>query len=604
MVDMAALTKLHASPITATRVKARRRAETRLKIYGITAIFLAALALVTLLSSVFYKAAGALTESYINLPVTLSAEEIPVDDPGSANFGGLTKDVMKEVFPFVTSRRDRRDLYGLVSSGASFELQNKVKADPNLIGGVITFPFLLSDDADLYLKGFFGTLTSEDTDGALSISGNVTEVGEEVQLFSTANDFVAEVAVVKELLLIEAARVRADAERQERGRAVFTERAQAASTDEQREKLIAGATGYATQRDALNARADDLEDRALRPGGEEPLSSETPSLLLEVNGGWIDATRVSATGLVGEVVVPLFSDADAAPGEWVLHVMETPENARKVNDKQVIWLETLRSNEATETTFNWRFFTAGDSREAELAGVWGAIVGTFFTMLVTFFLAFPLGVSAAIYLEEFAPKNRFTDFVEVNINNLAAVPSIVFGLLGLAIFVTGVEFEVWGREIVIGGFAPRSAPIAGGMVLALMTLPTIIIASRAAIRAVPPSIRDAALGVGASKLQCTFHHVLPLAMPGILTGSIIGMAQALGETAPLIMIGMVAFIVDIPQGITDSATVLPVQIFRWSDFPERAFEAKTALAIVVLLGFLVIMNILAIILRKRFERRW
>jgi len=212
-------------------------------------------------------------------------------------------------------------------------------------------------------------------------------------------------------------------------------------------------------------------------------------------------------------------------------------------------------------------------------------------MLVTFSLAFPLGVMAAIYLEEFAPKNRFTDFVEVNINNLAAVPSIVFGLLGLAVF--------------LGFFGvPRSSPLAGGIVLALMTLPTIIIAARASIRAVPPSIRDAALGLGASRLQTAFHHVLPLAMPGILTGTIIGMAQALGETAPLIMIGMVAFIVDIPTGITDSATVLPVQVFRWSDFPERAFEARTAAAICVLLVFLIVMNAIAVFLRKRFERRW
>ncbi|MEM6745454.1 MAG: ABC transporter permease subunit, partial [Pseudomonadota bacterium] len=200
----------------------------------------------------------------------------------------------------------------------------------------------------------------------------------------------------------------------------------------------------------------------------------------------------------------------------------------------------------------------------------------------------------------FAPKNRLTDFIEVNINNLAAVPSIVFGLLGLSVFVAGVE--VFGVQI--GGFMPRSAPIAGGAVLALMTLPTIIIASRAAIRAVPPSIRDAALGLGASKLQTSFHHVLPLAMPGILTGTIIGMAAALGETAPLIMIGMVAFIVDIPGGVTDSATVLPVQVFRWADFPERGFEARTAAAICVLLAFLVVMNALAIFLRRRFERRW
>jgi phosphate transport system permease protein len=218
-------------------------------------------------------------------------------------------------------------------------------------------------------------------------------------------------------------------------------------------------------------------------------------------------------------------------------------------------------------------------------------VGSFWTMLVTILLAFPIGVMAAIYLEEFAKKNLMNTFIEVNINNLAAVPSIVYGLLGLAVF--------------LGFFGvPRSAPLAGGIVLAVMTLPTIIIASRAAMAAVPPSIRDAALGIGASKLQTAFHHVLPLSMPGILTGTIIGMARALGETAPLIMIGMVAFIVDIPTGVTDSATVLPVQIYRWSDFPERAFEARTSAAILVLLVFLVLMNGLAVFLRKRFERRW
>lgn len=268
-----------------------------------------------------------------------------------------------------------------------------------------------------------------------------------------------------------------------------------------------------------------------------------------------------------------------------------PESARKFSDDQIVWIEELRNQGAVEQVFNWRFFTASDSRDAERAGIWGAAVGSFWTMLVTFLLAFPIGTLAAIYLEEFAPRNRFTDFVEVNINNLAAVPSIVFGLLGLAVF--------------LGFFGvPRSAPIAGGIVLALMTLPTIIIASRAAIRAVPPSIRDAALGLGASNLQTAFHHVLPLAMPGILTGTIIGMAQALGETAPLILIGMVAFIVDVPTSVTDPATVLPVQVFRWSDFPERAFEARTAAAICVLLAFLVLMNAFAVFLRKRFERRW
>jgi phosphate transport system permease protein len=241
--------------------------------------------------------------------------------------------------------------------------------------------------------------------------------------------------------------------------------------------------------------------------------------------------------------------------------------------------------------WNTRFFTSGDSRDPELAGIWGALVGSFLTLVVTLAIVFPLGVSAAVYLEEFAPRNRWTDLIEVNINNLAAVPSIVFGLLGLAVF--------------LGAFGlPRSAPLVGGMTLALMTLPTIIISGRVAIQAVPPSIREAARGLGASPLQVVGHHLLPLAMPGILTGTIIGMARALGETAPLLMIGMVAFIVDVPHGFSDAATALPVQIFLWADSPERAYQQKTAGAIIVLLGFLVMMNATAIALRRRFERRW
>ena len=251
----------------------------------------------------------------------------------------------------------------------------------------------------------------------------------------------------------------------------------------------------------------------------------------------------------------------------------------------------MEQSDQIETRFNISFFTDGNSREPEQAGIWGAVVGSFLTLVITLLLSFPIGVLAAVYLEEFAPKNRWTDLIEVNINNLAAVPSIVFGLLGLAVFLNFFEL-------------PRSAPLVGGMVLALMTLPTIIIASRAALKAVPPSIREAALGMGASKLQVMTHHVLPLAMPGILTGTIIGMAQALGETAPLLMIGMVAFVVDIPGGFTDPASVLPVQIFMWADLPERAFVAKTSAAIMVLLGFLILMNALAVLLRKRFERRW
>ena len=270
---------------------------------------------------------------------------------------------------------------------------------------------------------------------------------------------------------------------------------------------------------------------------------------------------------------------------------DVPESDRRVNDKQLAWFDQLAADSRVEKRFNATFFASADSREPELAGIRGAIVGSFLTLVVTLALSFPVGVMAAVYLEEFAPKNRWTDFIEVNINNLAAVPSIVFGLLGLAVFLNFFSL-------------PRSAPLVGGIVLALMTLPTIIIAARAALNAVPPSIREGALGMGASPLQTVMHHVLPLAVPGMLTGTIIGAARALGETAPLLMIGMVAFIVDVPQRFTDPATVLPVQIFLWADAPERAFVEKTSAAIMVLLAFLIGMNLLAVLLRNRFDRRW
>ncbi len=269
-----------------------------------------------------------------------------------------------------------------------------------------------------------------------------------------------------------------------------------------------------------------------------------------------------------------------------------PEADRRIKDYQLVWIDRLVAEDRLEKRFNTVLFAAGDSREPEQAGMRGAIMGSFLTMLVTLLLSFPIAVAAAAYLEEFAPQNnRWVDLIEVNINNLAAVPSIVFGLLGLAVYIN--FFGI-----------PRSTPLVGGLVLTLMTLPTIIIASRAAIKAVPPSIKEAAIGMGASPVQTLFQHTLPLAMPGILTGTIIGMAQALGETAPLLMIGMIAFVAEIPAGIFDPATVMPVQIYLWSDSPERAFTERTSAAIMVLLAFLIFMNLIAIILRKKFERRW
>ncbi len=347
------------------------------------------------------------------------------------------------------------------------------------------------------------------------------------------------------------------------------------------EAELRGADYYSAIKRSLRDMFPDVSGRAekrqlyrlVSVGAEYQLRDmviENPSLIGKTTDIWVQAHSESGAYLKGQVS------------------RELPEADRRVKDAQMAWLDELRKQGRTESRFNTTFFTAGDSREPEMAGIKAALYGSFFTLLVTFLLSFPVGVSAAVYLEEFAPRNRITDLIEININNLAAVPSIVFGLLGLAVFINFFEL-------------PRSAPLVGGIVLSLMTLPTIIITSRAAIQAVPPSIREAALGVGASRLQTVFHHVLPVAMPGVLTGSIIGMAQALGETAPLLMIGMVAFIMDVPGGVTDPATVLPVQVYLWADSPERGFTEKTSAAIMVLMGFLIVMNALAIYLRRRFE---
>jgi phosphate transport system permease protein len=408
------------------RLRRRYRAERRFRAYGATAIGLAVLALVLLLGSILARALPAFSEHRLRLTIDFALDRLEVGEQSAAglaqaNYGAVSKQALRSRFPDVTERRALRELASLVSVGAPFELRDRLLADPSLLDGSDEVALLLSDQADLHLKG--------------------------------------------------------------------------------------------------------------------------------------------------EVEAAALSEA------------------------QVRWLEALAAEGRIERAFAARFLHSGDSREPELAGVFGAMVGSFWTLLVTLTLSFPVGAAAALYLEEFAPRGRWTDWVEVNINNLAAVPSIVFGLLGLALFLNFLEL-------------PRSAPLVGGMVLALMTLPTVIIAARSAIQSVPPSVREAALAVGASPMQVALQHVLPLALPGILTGTIIGMARALGETAPLLMIGMVAFIVDVPSGLMDPATVLPVQIFLWADAPERAFLAKTSAAILVLLGFLITMNLAAVWLRSRFERRW
>jgi phosphate transport system permease protein len=267
------------------------------------------------------------------------------------------------------------------------------------------------------------------------------------------------------------------------------------------------------------------------------------------------------------------------------------QNSSSLNQKQITWLENLDEEKQLRTVLNWKFFEFADSREPEIAGIGAGLIGSILVMLIFLSFAFPIGVMCAFYLEEFAAKNRMTDIIEISINNLAAIPSIIYGLLGLTVYLQFMNL-------------PRSSSLVGGMTLFMLVLPVIIIATRNTIRSIPSSIRDGAAALGASKMQITLHHLLPLSVPGIMTGTILAISRALGETAPLLMIGMIAFIADIPQGFSDPTTVLPVQIYLWSDSPEMGFAEKTAAAILVLLGFLIMFNLIAVILRKKFERKW
>jgi len=582
------------------RIRARYRAEARFKLYGLVAIGLTAAFLAVVLADIVIKGAPAFIQHELVMDVTVDPDAF--DKPGSTDpdvvragdYQRMVREALRARFPDVTERARRRKLDGLLSSGAADVLRERVVANPALIGQTVTVPVLLSDDADLYYKGGSTAIDQRPGRGTAVPSGTSGEI----TIASTANDFAAELAAFRDTLSVRARELRTEAARlrQHVGRSEARRRElEQAQRTPALEAELASVSG---EIESLSARAQELEGEANalqarfdRTGGDEPLDDTVPSLLVALNKGVVRVTNLSGNEVAGTVLIPLESAAEAAPGTWRILTYETAEANRRVSDQEVAWLERLREDGVSRAAFNWSFFTSGDSREAELAGIRGALVGSALTLLVTLVICLPLGVGAAIYLEEFAPKNRVTELIEVNINNLAAVPSIVFGLLGLAVFLNFFAL-------------PRSAPLVGGLVLALLVLPTIIIASRAALKAVPPSIKEAALGIGASQQQAIFHHVLPLAMPGIMTGTIIGMAHALGETAPLLMIGMVAFIVETPLSITDAATVLPVQIYLWSDLPEIAFRAKTAAAIMVLLVFLFVMNGAAIVLRKRFERRW
>jgi phosphate transport system permease protein len=597
--------------LSPARVRRRYASETRFKLYGRLAIAAAVAMLGILLVSIVSKGYSAFMQTMIAVEVTLDPAEFEVERNSDGevvdvdgDFRGVMNDALYALFPHVEGRTERRALRGLVTNDAAFELQARVDDDPDLIGKTVLVEITSSDDIDVYNKGRVTDIARYDVSGVATPTGTTGEI----EILTGANDFARIVTEVK-ARLGEIAAERADtaeaaalaarnAEESLTATRRALEQAEAAGDAERVARLQEEADGQAAQVESLRrdsetaaAEAEELRARSQGAGGMEALSDRLPSYLIEINGGLVKLTQAGPERALGEVLVPLTSADSAQPGDWSLTSYLVPESDRRVKDYEIAWVESLRERGQVDLVFNTSFFTEADSREPEQAGIWGAAVGSFLTLTVTLLLAFPVAVLAAVYLEEFAPKNKVTDLIEVNINNLAAVPSIVFGLLGLAMFLNFFGL-------------PRSAPLVGGMVLALMTLPTIIIAARAALKAVPPSIREAALGVGASKLQTVTHHVLPLAMPGILTGTIIGMAQALGETAPLLMIGMVAFIADVPGGFTDAATVLPVQIYLWADSPERAFVAKTSAAIMVLLAFLIFMNAMAVVLRKRFERRW
>ena len=551
------------------RVRSRYRSEARFRAYGIAAIVVTAVFLVILISDILIKGLPAFTQHSLSLDVPVTAE---LADPegkrtpealAAGDYNAMVRNAVKGMLG-VEGRVATGHLSKLLSAGAGDALRQAVVKDPSLIGKTVSTTALLSDDADLYLKGT-GTKI-ERANGAAAATPS--DVKGDITITSPAA-FANDVAAMREVIAKRLKELTAEA------------------------VLYEGSTDAAVKERAvpLREQINALTASTSEANASVVLETHAPSVLIAMNGGVVKLNKLTNDVAEGSVLIPLKSADAAAPGTWQRITYVTPEADRKVDDAKVAFLDRLQTDGKVYTGFNTIFFTAGDSREAELAGIRGALVGSILTLAITLALCLPIGVLAAVYLEEFARKNWFTDLIEININNLAAVPSIVFGLLGLAVFLNFFGL-------------PRSAPVVGGLVLALLVLPTIIIAARAALRAVPPSIKEAALGVGASHQQAIFHHVLPLAMPGIMTGTIIGMAHALGETAPLLMIGMVAFIVDIPGGFTESATALPVQIYLWSDLPEAAFKQKTAAAIIVLLMLLFVMNGLAIWLRKRFERRW
>ena len=585
-------TNVHTDKDAKARVKKRYRSERLFRAMGFSGLFVALSFLVIFLSTIVSNGYMAFFQNYIMLDIPLSKQELDPKgtlDPkiiGDADFDGMVKQSLYRLFPQVTSRSDKRALSAMISSGAGVALRREVLASPSRIGSSTRFLTPVNGLSDLYYKGKVTQQTSEAGFGELSLS----IVAGVANISVTRNSFENIISEIRQNVLKE--RKELNAQRESKQKLLMGLEARIASSTGTTQSRLKEEIGNLTSVIAtLEAQLVDIDAKINAAGQVRNLDQKMSSYLIHINGGIIRLKSVENTKAVGEVLLSPTSETASASGKWSIQTIRLPESERKLNDREIVFLNALKDKGAVTQSLSTEFFTQGASREAEQAGVWVSVIGSFLTLFLVMLISFPLGVGAAIYLEEFAPKNRFTDMIEVNINNLAAVPSIIFGLLGLAIFL-----NVFGM--------PRSAPVVGGLVLALMTMPVVIIATRAAVRAVPPSIKEAALGVGASHQQAVFHHLLPLAMPGILTGAILGMARAMGETAPLLMIGMVAFLVDKPSGFTDAATLLPVQIFMWADFPEAAFQSKTAGAIIILLVFMITMNMLAVILRKRFERRW
>ncbi|MBI1385361.1 MAG: phosphate ABC transporter permease PstA [Rhizobiales bacterium] len=533
-----------ASPAARRRVRRRYGADRRLQALGIGAILISLGLLVTLFSSLLWTGYAAFTTTKVQLEIFLDPAKIDAKDPAKANYRNIVRDAFLQHFPDVP-KAEQRSLIKILISGAQYIVRDFAVANPDRIGQNVRINIPVSDPFDQLHKRI--------------IPERIEALGGD------------------RIVLYESLRRRGVLSVVD-GRGVVTIDAFVDPASIDRANPASG--GY---------------EKMVREGFRTYFLGNPTAVYWEMipakAGDTLRDLVVADPSVIGRTIrvnIPLSEHYDA-----LLRTGEaTILNPRFSSEREIEWFRSLASRDLIATPFTSELFFNADSRFPELAGLAGALTGSFLTLLVCFLLSFPIGIAAAIYLEEFAPKSRMTDLIEVNINNLAAVPSVVFGLLGLAVF--------------IGWFGlPRSAPIVGGMVLALMTLPTIIVATRAALKAVPPSIREAALGVGASKHQVMFHHVLPLAMPGILTGTIIGLAQALGETAPLLLIGMNAFIPSIENmGVLDPAMALPTQIYSWADSPERGFVSRTSAAILVLLGFLVVMNAIAVWLRSRLERTW